>query len=95
MSVSDTTRYRSKIPVKDLFRDDTVTNDDGVLFLSMHQKGLAIDITPADEKGNPIWPSDNDPRWAQIAGYMKSHGLVWGGDWKDFPDRPHYQFNGE
>lgn len=68
----------------------TVTNCDGEKKRSPHQSGKAVDIVPV-EKGRAVWPSLSDPRWKPIADVMKKYGFVWGGDWKDFPDYPHYQ----
>lgn len=68
----------------------TVTNCDGVIKRSPHQGGRAIDIVPL-QNGRAIWPVLADPRWVQISAIMKKHGFTWGGDWKDFPDYPHYQ----
>jgi peptidoglycan L-alanyl-D-glutamate endopeptidase CwlK len=68
----------------------TVTNCDGVQIKSNHQSGDAIDIVPF-ENNRAIWPKPFDPRWKQIADVMKNHGFIWGGDWKNFIDCPHYQ----
>lgn len=57
---------------------------------SPHQLGTALDVVPL-ENGRAIWPSASDPRWSQIAESFKKNGFEWGGDWKDFPDLPHYQ----
>lgn len=69
----------------------TVTNCDGVKVLSRHQGGKAIDIVPATDRGNPIWPPPSDARWEEIAAVMKGCGFAWGGDWPQFPDYPHYE----
>lgn len=69
----------------------TITNCDGVNTLSNHQGGRALDVVPADEKGNPIWPHIADPRWQRIAVFGESVGFEWGGRWKEFPDMPHYE----
>jgi len=83
--------------------DYTVTNCDGKKISeggtgrSPHQTGLAIDVVPdvdPSEKEVPGWPAPNDPRWLKIAAYFKRHGFEWGGDWKDLPDYPHYQYVG-
>ena len=71
----------------------TVTNADGVKHKSNHQWGTALDVVP-EYDGRPVWPPASDPRWKQIAGVFKAHGFEWGGDWKDFPDLPHYQWKG-
>lgn len=68
----------------------TVTNCDGEKHKSRHQSGLALDVVPV-EKGRAIWPPANDERWQVIANVFKQHGFTWGGDWKEFPDHPHYQ----
>jgi peptidoglycan LD-endopeptidase CwlK len=57
---------------------------------SPHQLGTAIDCVPSDN-GSPLWPPTSDPRWVQIAQSFKAQGFQWGGEWKDFPDFPHYQ----
>ena len=71
----------------------TVTNADGVKHKSNHQGGTALDVVP-EYDGRPVWPPAHDERWAQIAGVFKQYGFEWGGDWKDFPDLPHYQWKG-
>lgn len=71
----------------------TVTNADGMKHKSNHQGGRALDVVP-EQAGRPVWPADTDPRWAQISGVFKAHGFKWGGDWKDFPDLPHYEYKG-
>ena len=71
----------------------TVTNADGVKHKSNHQGGAALDVVP-EQGGRPVWPPASDPRWKQIAGVFKKYGFEWGGDWKDFQDLPHYQWNG-
>jgi len=44
-----------------------------------------------DSKGYPYWPKDGAAEWGPIAEIMKKHGFAWGGEWKDFPDSPHYE----
>lgn len=68
----------------------TVTNCDGIRNKSRHQTGTAIDVVPL-EGTRAIWPNGDDPRWIAISKAFKAHGFIWGGDWKDFPDYPHYQ----
>jgi peptidoglycan L-alanyl-D-glutamate endopeptidase CwlK len=68
----------------------TVTNCDGIKNKSNHQSGDAIDIVPM-ENGKPIWPDSKDRRWNTISFVMIKHGFEWGGNWKLFPDFPHYQ----
>lgn len=68
----------------------TVTNCDGVRTISRHQTGVALDVVPL-VGGRAVWPPNGDPRWPKIARAFKAHGFTWGGDWKDFPDFPHYQ----
>ena len=69
----------------------TVTNADGVKHKSNHQGGTALDVVP-EYDGRPVWPPAHDERWSQISGVFKKYGFEWGGDWKDFPDLPHYQW---
>jgi len=68
-----------------------VTNCDGVKVKSRHQGGKAIDVVPANERGNPVWPPKDDKRWCEIAAVMKACGFEWGGEWVQFPDLPHYE----
>lgn len=78
-------------PISESENKYTVTNCDGVNKKSLHQSRKAVDIVPADKNGNPLWPDNTSPMWVPIALIMKSCGFQWGGDWKDFPDYPHYQ----
>lgn len=52
---------------------------------SWHGYGLAVDIT-SKESG---WAVTYGWR-ARVTAIAKAHGLDWGGDWKGFPDEPHY-----
>ena len=63
---------------------------DGGTGRSEHQLGIALDVCPL-ANGSAIWPAPTDPRWAEIAQSFKAQGFVWGGDWTDFKDYPHYQ----
>ena len=56
---------------------------------SFHNYGLAIDVVEIKD-GKAIW---KNPRWQQIADLAKSIGFKWGGDWKSFKDRPHFEFS--
>ena len=71
----------------------TVTNADGVKYKSNHQGGRALDVVP-EHLGLPVWPPASVPRWKQISGVFQQYGFEWGGEWKDFPDLPHYQWKG-
>ncbi len=55
--------------------------------LSYHNYGWAVDVV-VYKNGKPHWDSRH---WAYIGEIGKSKGLIWGGDWKGFPDRPHFQ----
>lgn len=75
----------------------TVTKCDGVRSKSAHQTGRALDVVPDLDPGEgsrPGWPAPADPRWGKIAAVFKAHGFEWGGDWKTFPDFPHYEYKG-
>ena len=83
--------------------DYTVTNADGIALAaggkgrSPHQLGTALDVVPdmdESEKEVPGWPAPSDERWGKIARAFKKYGFEWGGDWKDLPDYPHYQYKG-
>ena len=55
---------------------------------SYHNYGLAIDVVEIKD-GKALW---TNPNWSKIARLGKSLGFEWGGDWKSFKDKPHFQF---
>lgn len=57
---------------------------------SLHNYGLAVDVVPLDAKGNPNWNA-SAATWAKIGAAGKKQGMEWGGDWKSFVDKPHFQ----
>lgn len=54
---------------------------------SYHNFGLALDVVEI-KNGKALW---NNPNWSKIAELGKSIGFEWGGDWKSFKDKPHFQ----
>jgi peptidoglycan L-alanyl-D-glutamate endopeptidase CwlK len=60
---------------------------------SYHNFGLAFDIVVLDAVGKADW-DDTHPAWNAAARIGKSVGLAWGGDWRGFKDRPHFQYAG-
>lgn len=67
--------------------DEKVTNARGGQ--SLHNWRVAYDVAPV-EKGVIVW--NNNALWSKIGQLGKSIGLSWGGDWKSFPDRPHFEY---
>jgi peptidoglycan L-alanyl-D-glutamate endopeptidase CwlK len=71
--------------------------------MSYHNYGLALDIMLIKDKNSDgkyetaIWETsvdfDNDGKsdWMEIVSIFKQNGWEWGGDWKNFKDRPHFQ----
>lgn len=55
---------------------------------SSHNFGTAIDVVPI-VNGVAQWDTD----WTKIAEIGKSVGFSWGGDWKSFKDKPHFEMN--
>lgn len=56
---------------------------------SYHNYGLAVDIVEiVDGKAN--WNSTN---WELFGDIGKKYGFEWGGDWKSFVDKPHFQMD--
>ena len=56
---------------------------------SRHNHGLAFDIafrTPPAQS-----PFGEENPWDEVGEIGKSLGLEWGGDWRGFMDRPHFQ----
>ncbi len=56
---------------------------------SWHNYGLAFDVAPVDDRGEPYWPED-DAFWNPLGQLGRSLGLKWGGD---FGDRPHFEYH--
>lgn len=55
---------------------------------SFHNYGVAVDIVFL--KGTtPSW--DNKHDWNLLGKIGKKYGFEWGGDWKEFVDRPHFE----
>jgi len=55
---------------------------------SYHNFGLAIDVVEI-KNGKALW---RNPNWNKIAELGKEIGFEWGGDWKSFKDKPHFQW---
>jgi peptidoglycan L-alanyl-D-glutamate endopeptidase CwlK len=70
---------------------------------SIHNFGLALDIVLLkDTNGDGTFDSaswedtidfDKDGRadWMEIVSILKRNGWIWGGDWKSFKDKPHFE----
>lgn len=77
-----------------------VSKCDGLVKLSMHQAGLAVDITPIDANGKPTWDyAKYSEQYKKIGAVAKDFGLEWGGTWAPLDtktglgwDAPHIQF---
>ena len=54
---------------------------------SNHEKGLAVDL--AFQKDGKL--SYEQKNYDLIVPVAKKLGITWGGDWKDFPDKPHFE----
>lgn len=70
---------------------------------SIHNYGLALDIALLKDTDNngtfetASWEDhidfdkDNKADWMEIVKIFKDHGWTWGGDWKSFKDKPHFE----
>lgn len=58
--------------------------------LGPHGYGLAFDICK-NVKGHEY---DDLSFFSKVAYIAKEMGFTWGGDWKSFPDRPHFEWMG-
>lgn len=64
---------------------------------SYHNYGLAVDICLIIDGKSAVWDTKTDfdidgiADWMEIVRIFKAHGWEWGGDWKRFPDLPHFQ----
>jgi len=56
---------------------------------SWHNFGLAFDVVPL-VNGKAVWDS---PFWNRIGALGKQVGLVWGGTFQSFKDKPHFEFH--
>lgn len=54
---------------------------------SSHNYKLAVDVVEF-KNGKPQW---KNPNWGRIGQLGEAEGLEWGGRWKSFKDRPHFQ----
>lgn len=57
---------------------------------SYHNFGLAFDIVIQNADSSLCW-NTGDKRWKTVGAIGKSLGLEWGGEWRKFPDYPHFQ----
>lgn len=67
-----------------------ITNCDGVTNKSKHQSGKAMDIYPADDKGNPYWNASPE-EFDDIGQVGEELGLTWGRHFKGLADNPHFE----
>lgn len=65
---------------------------------SWHNYGLAIDIVLLLDNGKTAsWDTQSDfdkdglSDWQEIVYVFNLYGWEWGGAWKSFPDKPHFQ----
>lgn len=58
---------------------------------SAHNWGAAFDICFRGRTLEECYPLASDPRWEQVGHIGRVLGLVWGGDWVSFKDRPHFE----
>ena len=89
-----TSAYRSIAEQNRLYQQgidnpaDKVTNAKGGQ--SYHNFSLAIDVVEI-RNGKAIYKDEHGAKWPQIAAIGKAAGFEWGGDFKNFVDRPHFQ----
>lgn len=96
--------YRSPELQRKLFNSvPKITNADA--WQSIHNYGLAFDIVLLiDKNGDGIFEEatydtlkdfdgDKIADWMEVTNYFKSKGWEWGGDWKKFKDKPHFQMD--
>lgn len=55
---------------------------------SPHNFGMAFDI--CFKPGDP-YPNETSPLWEQVGAIGEGVGLAWGGRWRNFRDRPHFE----
>lgn len=63
---------------------------------SIHNYGLAFDFCLING-GKTIWDvakdfdADKQPDWMEVVKVFKDAGYTWGGDFRSFKDRPHFE----
>lgn len=57
---------------------------------SWHNFGLAFDVVPI-VNGKAVW--NDNVLWEQIGDLGRQMGLIWGGDFKNFKDKPHFEYH--
>jgi len=66
---------------------------------SFHNYGLAVDIVLIINGKEASWnmvkdfDNDNVSDWMEVVKIFKSYGWEWGGDFKSFKDKPHFEKN--
>lgn len=64
---------------------------------SIHNYGLALDIVLIKDNKTASWEDnvdfdkDGKADWMEVVDIMKANGWSWGGDWKSFKDKPHFE----
>lgn len=92
-----TQNYRSPQEQNDLYaqgrtkKGNRVTNAKGGQSLHNYLPSYAFDIAFKNTEGKILW---DEKYFNEFAVIMKGMGVGWGGDWKSFKDRPHFDFKG-
>ena len=64
---------------------------------SIHNFGLALDIVLIKDNKTASWEDnvdfdkDGKADWMEVVDILKANGWSWGGDWKSFKDKPHFE----
>jgi peptidoglycan L-alanyl-D-glutamate endopeptidase CwlK len=64
---------------------------------SIHNYGLALDIVLIKDNRTASWEDnvdfdrDGKADWAEVVNILKANGWEWGGDWRSFKDKPHFE----
>jgi peptidoglycan L-alanyl-D-glutamate endopeptidase CwlK len=64
---------------------------------SIHNYGLALDIVLIKDNKTASWEDnidfdkDGKADWMEVVDILKANGWSWGGDWKSFKDKPHFE----
>jgi len=96
IQVELTSGYRTLTEQDKLYQQGRGANGDIVTGakagMSHHNWGLAFDVAPLNDEGEPHWPNDNS-LWSNIGNIGKSLGLKWGGDFSNRKDYSHFEAN--
>lgn len=96
LTVYDVNRLRLAAGLPDTKDTGRITNLDGIVNKSEHQRARAMDVVPM--LGKALHWKAPASTWLKLGEVARKYGFEWGGDWKANPaaelgwDCPHWQY---